>query len=101
LTLRAFNAQHLARVPRALLRDDSLSYAVYSFEPGEMRPAAELTRRDVEAIAAFTADLLRFSPQDLAGELAPAVDASFSPTGTGASSTPAWRASRPTLKRRS
>jgi hypothetical protein len=40
-TLRALNAQHLARVPRALLRDDGLSYAVYSFEPGEMRPAAK------------------------------------------------------------
>jgi aminoglycoside phosphotransferase (APT) family kinase protein len=80
-TLRALNAQHLARVPWALLRDDGMSYAVYSFEPGEMRPAAKLTRRDVEAIAAFTADLLRFGPQDLAGELAPAVDASFSPTG--------------------
>ena len=34
-TLRALNAQHLARVPRALLRDDGLSYAIYSFEPGE------------------------------------------------------------------
>src|SRR5437588_4559366 len=59
-TLRALNAQHLARVPQALLRDDGLSYAVYSFEPGEMRPAVELTRHNVEAIAAFTADLLRF-----------------------------------------
>jgi Ser/Thr protein kinase RdoA (MazF antagonist) len=79
--LRALNAQHLARVPRPLLRDDGLSYAVYSFEPGRMRPAAELTRRDIQAIAAFTADLLRFGPHDLPDELAPAVDASFSPTG--------------------
>jgi hypothetical protein len=58
------------RVPRALLRHDGLSYAVYSFEPGAMRPAAELTRRDVKAIAAFTADLVRFGPRDLAGEFA-------------------------------
>lgn len=79
--LRALNAQHLGRVPRALLREDGMSYAVFSFEPGETRPAAELTRRDVEAIAAFTADLLRYGPQDLADVLAPAVDASFSPTG--------------------
>lgn len=80
-TLRLLNAQQLARVPRALLRDDALSYAVYSFEPGVMRPAAELSRRDVEAIAAFTAELHRFGPHDLGGELAPAVDASFSTAG--------------------
>ena len=79
-TLRALNAQDLARVPQALLRDDGMSYAVYSFEPGQTRRAADLTPCDIEAIAAFTAQLLRFGPQHLAAELAPAVAASFSPT---------------------
>jgi Phosphotransferase enzyme family len=75
--LRALNRQQLARVPRALLRDDRRSYAVYSFEPGAMRPAPGLSRRDVEQIAAFAADLHRFGPQHLPIELAPAVDASL------------------------
>jgi Ser/Thr protein kinase RdoA (MazF antagonist) len=79
-TLRALNALGLSRVPHALLRDDGMSCAVYSFEAGETRPAAELTRQDIKTIAAFTTQLLRFAPRDLAAELAPAVDASFSPT---------------------
>src|SRR3979411_2736188 len=33
-TLEALNTHGLARVPRALLRADEKSYAVYSFEPG-------------------------------------------------------------------
>lgn len=79
-TLRALNALGLPHVPHALLRNDRMSYAVYSFEAGNTRPAAELTRQDIKAIAAFTAQLLRFGPQDLAVELAPAADASCSPT---------------------
>jgi Ser/Thr protein kinase RdoA (MazF antagonist) len=80
-TLRLLNAQHMARVPQALVRNDALSYAVYSFEPGDVRPAAQLTRQDVEAIAAFTADLLRFGPNELGGELALATDACVSSAG--------------------
>jgi aminoglycoside phosphotransferase (APT) family kinase protein len=81
-TLRALNSQGLERVPRALLRDDERSYAVYSFEPGSPRPASELSTNDVEEIARFCADLHRFSPLDLGSEkLTPAPDASFSPAG--------------------
>jgi aminoglycoside phosphotransferase (APT) family kinase protein len=78
-TLRALNTHGLARVPRALLRDEARSYAVYSFEPGSIRAATALSSRDVEQIAAFCADLHRFGPRELGGELTPAVDASFSP----------------------
>ncbi len=81
-TLHALNSHGLERVPRALLRDDERSYAVYSFEPGSPRPASEHSTNDVEEIARFCADLHRFSPLDLGGEkLEPAPDASFSPEG--------------------
>src|SRR5438105_5066346 len=36
-TLEALNTHGLERVPRALLRDDEKSYALYSFEPGTPR----------------------------------------------------------------
>src|SRR5712691_12726183 len=80
-TLRALNTHGLERVPRALLRDDEKSYAVYSFEPGTPRPAADLSPSDVDQVAAFCADLHRLGPRELGGELAPAPDASFSPAG--------------------
>src|ERR1700716_2361097 len=54
-TLRALNTCGLGRVPRALLRDDEKSYAVYSFEPGAPRRAADLSTSDVEEVAAFCA----------------------------------------------
>ena len=78
-TLKALNQQKLRRVPRALLRDDEYSYAVYSFEAGAVRTAAQLTRQDVEQIALFVADLHRFGPQHLAAAVPAAVDASLSP----------------------
>jgi aminoglycoside phosphotransferase (APT) family kinase protein len=80
-TLRALNQHRFARVPRALLRDDQQSYAVYSFEPGEVRPAAQLIRDDAEQIAAFATDLQRFAPRNLQAELFLAVDASLSLAG--------------------
>src|SRR5262245_25602208 len=64
VTVSALNAGQLAAVPNALLRDDDLSYAVYSFEPGTPPSATELTQVNVEAIAAFIADLHRFTPDD-------------------------------------
>jgi Ser/Thr protein kinase RdoA (MazF antagonist) len=79
-TLHALNERDLAGVPRALLRDDDRSYAVYSFEPGEIRSASQLTRANVEAIAAFLVSLHRFGPDDLSSTtLVPAVDAMVSP----------------------
>jgi aminoglycoside phosphotransferase (APT) family kinase protein len=68
-------------VPRALLRDDARSYAVYSFEPGSTRAPAALSRGDIEQVARFCADLHHFGPRELGADLAPAADASFSPAG--------------------
>jgi Ser/Thr protein kinase RdoA (MazF antagonist) len=76
-TLAAVKTCYLACVPQALLRADEWSYAVYSFETGALLSARELTR--AETIAAFAADLHRLGPDDVAGQLTPAVDAMVSP----------------------
>src|SRR5438477_7320661 len=63
------------RMPRAILKSDAESYAVYSFEPGSSKPASELDERELVEIATFAAALERVTPER--GELETAVGASF------------------------
>jgi hypothetical protein len=76
-TLTRLEQAGFAHVPRALLRSDTFSYGVYSFEPGSSKGAAELEIRDLHAVAAFAADLHRVDPRADGVDVASAVDASF------------------------
>jgi hypothetical protein len=50
------------RVPAPYLRCDEHRYAVYSFEPGVLKRAADLTIAELAEVAAFAADLHRIAP---------------------------------------
>jgi hypothetical protein len=50
------------RVPRPYLRCDEHQYAVYSFESGALKPAADLTVAELREAVAFAADLYRLAP---------------------------------------
>lgn len=60
--LAFFRQRSMPRVPRPYARSDEHYYAVYSFEPGAIKPAAALTDGDITELAHFAADLHRFRP---------------------------------------
>ena len=76
--LHFLNSRGMAEVPMALLRDDRLGCAVYSFERGTCRFGPELTSTDVETIAAFAAALHRIHPETPGAEFRTGVAATFS-----------------------
>jgi hypothetical protein len=49
-------------VPEALLRDDAGYWAIYSFEPGRVKPAPEITVDEAAAIGRLAAGFHRFRP---------------------------------------
>jgi Ser/Thr protein kinase RdoA (MazF antagonist) len=78
-TLACLERQSVAAVPRPLLRSDDLGYAVYSFEPGAVRPAADLGKGDLVDVAAFAARLHAIAPGSDDCDLPDAIGACFSP----------------------
>jgi Ser/Thr protein kinase RdoA (MazF antagonist) len=76
--LHFLNSRGMAEVPLALLRDDHLGCAVYSFEHGTCRFGPELTSEHVEAIAAFAAALHHIHPDTPGAEFRTGVAATFS-----------------------
>jgi hypothetical protein len=65
-------------VPRPYVRSDACGYAVYSYEPGEVRRPSDLGSDEVRALATFAAELHGFSSDEAGGDLPAALDASFS-----------------------
>jgi hypothetical protein len=55
-------------VPAALLRDDAGYCAVYSFEPGVTKSAADLTLDELSAIGRLAAEIHRFAPDESGAE---------------------------------
>jgi hypothetical protein len=76
--LSALGEIGLEHVPRALLKNDALSYAVYSFEPGSVRSPTQLDRNDLLAVASFVVDLQGVAPDSIERDLLSAVDCGFS-----------------------
>jgi hypothetical protein len=76
--LRFLNSCGMAEAPTALLRDDDLGCAVYSFEDGVCRFGPELDLQQVEAIAAFAATLHHIHPDTPGATFRTAVSATFS-----------------------
>lgn len=66
-------------VPRALLKSDEHQYAVYSFEAGRAKAAAELSLEDVRRIAELAAELHAVAPGADDGDVPLAVDAAIAP----------------------
>ena len=78
-TLAFLGARGFPGVPRALLRGDTLAYAVYSFEPGVTKGSADFTDADLVAAAAFAADLHAFGPEPGASALPTTIEFCVSP----------------------
>jgi hypothetical protein len=76
--LRFLNTRGMAELPMALLRDDDLGCAVYSFEDGTCRSGPALTMKQVEAIAAFAAALHHIRPGTPGAGFRASVGATFS-----------------------
>lgn len=76
--LAFLNSRAVPEVPAALLRDDHLGCAVYSFEQGASRFGPELTLNNVEAIAGFAAALHHIHPDAPGADFRTGVAATFS-----------------------
>lgn len=76
--LSFLRARGFTTVPSPHLRDDARYYAVYSFEPGANKPAAQWTERDAAAAGQFAADLHRIAPQTPGADFPPAFSGTFS-----------------------
>lgn len=78
-TLAFLGARRFPGVPRAHLRSDAFTYAVYSFEPGVAVAPADFTDAALVAAAAFAADLHAFGPEPGASALPPTIEFCGSP----------------------
>lgn len=65
-------------VPVPLLRSDAQYFAIYTFEPGETRPASRWTEAHAVAAGRFAAQLHATRPGDSGADFLPAFSATFS-----------------------
>jgi hypothetical protein len=73
-TLSVLGHSGVRGVPRAVVKNDELSYGVYSFEPGVAKGPEDLRRNNLSAVAALVVELHSVTPDSAGCELPPAVD---------------------------
>lgn len=72
------HSRNITQVPKAYLKDEAHNYAVYSFETGITKTAAELSRSDLDAMVSFTVSLQAIPPENVSEKFLPAVMVCFS-----------------------
>ncbi len=65
-------------IPGAFLKNDSLNYAIYSYENGKSKNAKDVTRNDLDQMVDFIVTLQGIKPVDVTEEFLPGVMACFS-----------------------
>jgi len=73
-----FNKLRLAHTPRAFFKNDTLQYAIYSYEEGFTKNARELTPQDIENMAIFIATIHNIQPEQVKENFQSAIMACFS-----------------------